>query len=71
MKCDTYMTLKEAREMLGIVDRQPQEMTNEEWFCQLPTEEKAEWLYRVHYGGIGIGLTKEEIRKWLKEVHKE
>ena len=47
------------------------EQTNEEWFNGLSTEEKAEWLYRVHYGGIGIGLTKEEIRKWLKEVHKE
>ena len=37
------------------------EQTNEEWFCQLPTEEKAEWLYRVHYGGIGIGFANSSI----------
>ena len=23
-------------------------MTNEEWFCQLPTEQKAEWICSVH-----------------------
>lgn len=52
-------------------------MTNEEWFCQLPTEEKAEWLYD-HYVNARADeyygrqeKTLSEYQKWLVDVHKE
>jgi hypothetical protein len=52
------------------------ELTNEEWFCQLSTEEKAKWLYD-HY----VNARAEEFygrpektlcdyQKWLVDVHK-
>ena len=51
-------------------------MTNEEWFCQLPTEEKAKWLYD-HYVNARADeyygrqeKTLSEYQKWLVDVHK-
>ena len=41
------------------------EQTNEEWFCQLSTEEKAKWLYYQ-----SNGETKEDWLRWLKQLHK-
>lgn len=54
------------------------EQTNEEWFCQLPTEEKAEWLIEFAIMCIPCELTvlskkiktyKNNILEWLKEAH--
>ena len=56
---------------------QPQ--TNEEWFCQLPTEEKAKVFANATYSSAMmwaeiIALPKEdEVRKWvmwLKQPHR-
>ena len=41
MRCDTPMTLEEAKERFGIVDRQPIPMTNEEYLRSCNTEELA------------------------------
>ena len=41
--------------------------TNEDWFCQLSTEEKAEWLY-YHSGAMS---SKGDWEDWLKEKHRE
>lgn len=41
-------------------------MTNEEWFCNLSTEEKAEWI--IYKGNLS---TKWGWVEWLKQEHKE
>lgn len=57
----------------------PTIQTNEEWFCQLPTEEKAEWLIEFAIRFIPCELTvlsekiktyKNNILEWLKEAHE-
>lgn len=56
------------------------EQTNEEWFCQLSTEEKAEELLAWWFDGANtysqfglfkweIDEAKEKIMKWLKQPH--
>ena len=51
--------------------------TNEEWFCQLPTEQKAKWLYN-HYVNARADeyyskqeKTLSEFQKWLVSIHRE
>lgn len=46
----------------GFVD-----MTNEEWFCQLSTEEKAKIMIRL----VNNLEKRELIAEWLKEKHNE
>lgn len=41
-------------------------MTNEEWFCGLSTEEKAEWI--IYKQGLA---TKWGWVEWLRREHKE
>ena len=52
-------------------------MTNEEWFINLPTKEKAKWLYD-HYVNARADehydrqeKTLSEYQKWLVSVHRE
>ena len=54
--------------------------TNEQWFCKLPTSEKAKVLSNATYSSAMMGaeitaLPKEdEVRKWemwLKQPHRE
>ena len=52
-------------------------MTNEEWFCLLSTEEKADllselvwWIHPSVQGGRKVELTKESFLRWLKEKHE-
>ena len=53
------------------------ELTNEEWFCQLPTSEKAKVLSNATYYSVFnldiLVLGKEAEQKkwelWLKEMH--
>lgn len=53
------------------------EMTNEEWFCSLSTEEKAEVLFDIWYDGKVLAWDKSKpfyfnrFVTWLKEVHKD
>ncbi len=54
-------------------------MTHEEWFCQLPTEEKAKWLSRHSKFIYGCGqkgqmpkvLYEEDWEFWLKEKNDD
>ena len=55
------------------------QMTNEEWFCQLPTEEKVNALLNLHekvrqrmrtdIGGENSFYRGDYYREWLKEKH--
>jgi hypothetical protein len=47
-------------------------VTNEEWFCQLPTEEKATWLEdKMTWAAQEQGtFTAKGLEKWLKEIHE-
>ena len=55
------------------------EQTNEEWFCGLSTEEKAEFLvmiqmsvmHPVKRGAVDMEKFIEEVVEWLKQPHKE
>lgn len=54
---------------LEIVPTEPQ--TNEEWFCQLPTEEKAKVLRRKTYGNSEDNEAIEQgWANWLKAKHE-
>ena len=44
------------------------EQTNEKWFCQLPTEEKAKRIINI---AVNSNCDYETIVKWLKKPHKE
>ena len=54
-------------------------LTNEEWLCSLPTEEKATWLSKQSQFIYGCGqkgqvpkaLHEEDWEYWLKEKHNE
>ena len=58
-----------------LFSRNSKPMTNEEWFCQLPTEEKADFLANSYPKSVGEALIKisngdkENWVKWLKEEH--
>lgn len=57
------------------------EQTHEEWFCQLPTEEKAEWLveFGIRFLPVEIRtispqklkMYEENVLNWLKEKNDE
>ena len=51
------------------------EQTNEEWFCQLSTEEKAKWLnQQLMYAAAAREqgyFTVDGLIKWLKEKHND
>ena len=52
-------------------------MTNEEWFCGLSTEEKAKFLRKIYcdgrddYVGEWYEQEEEDFLQWLKEKHNE
>ena len=58
-------------ECVEFIERVP--LTNEEWFCELPTEEKAKWLEeKMTWAAQEQGtFTAKGWEKWLKEIHKE
>ena len=51
--------------------------TNEEWFCALPTKDKAKWLYDHYVNAREEEFygrpekTLSEYQKWLVSVHRE
>lgn len=53
------------------------EMTNEEWFCQLPTGEKAEFFANIYPKSVGEALIKisngdkDRWLEWLMEKCNE
>lgn len=46
----------------------PPEQTNEEWFCQLPTEEKAKRIINI---AVNSDCDYRTIVEWLKQPHRE
>ena len=54
-------------------------MTNEEWFCGLSTEEKAEFFVKIELsamhpvkrGAVDMEKFIEEVVDWLKQPHTE
>ena len=49
------------------------EQTNEEWFCQLPTEEKAKFMcniYEMGKNGKEYFMRLDKAVEWLKQPHK-
>ena len=66
---------------MGDKKQKPQEQTNEEWFCGLPTEEKAGFMAQIVRDGCDahkrcvdnfepLNIFKTEFWKsWLKERH--
>ena len=46
----------------GEIKDKPQ--TNEEWFCQLSTEEKAKWMFRLTYKCYWCGREYEKTKKY-------
>ena len=65
-----------AVDLLEVMGKVKQPLTNEEWFCGLSTEEKAEWIFndRVEQSDWWYeqqGHTKAEVIEWLKQPHKE
>jgi hypothetical protein len=62
--------LKKSEVILNAGKQKP--MTNEEWFCQLPTEEKAEViLKKTTELRLERKWSEKYIAEWLKEVHKD
>ena len=55
----------------------PTEQTNEEWFCGLSTEEKAEFFVKIEMsamhpvkrGAVDMEKFIEEVAEWLKQPH--
>ena len=45
----------------------PPLLTNEEWFCGLSTEEKANVIMNIR----NLAVYKEQIVEWLKDKHTE
>ena len=63
---------------VGYEEVKPQEQTNEEWFCQLPTEEKADkltdfsfWLVPTIPTDEKREQVKRKLTEWLKEKHND
>ena len=56
-----------------LFSRNSKPMTNEEWFCQLSTEEKAEWLEeKMTWAAQEQGtFTAKGWANWLKEKRNE
>lgn len=84
MKCDTPMTLEEAKARLGIVDRQPIPMTNEEYLKSCNTEQLAEAIYYLTWfhtelderldKNVKNGCYNDDenikiVMEWLKQPH--
>lgn len=79
-KCDNVFACNILRpnvELLGCNFYKPKKpMTNEEWFCTLPTEEKAKTIVCLEVNALHKwkkGLVKsdvDEIKRWLKEKHE-
>ena len=39
-------------------------MTNEQWFCGLPTKEKAKWMFRLTYKCYWCGREYDKTKKY-------
>lgn len=84
MRCDTPMTLEEAKARLGIVERKSMPMTNEEYLRSATTEQLAEFLWERINGAFNSGYACCHLKQdkdyvgrykkfveWLKQPHSE
>lgn len=55
-----------------LFSRNSKPQTNEEWFCELPTEEKAKWLEnKMTWAAQEQGtFTAKGWEMWLKQPHQ-
>ena len=66
---------QEVLEWMEWEKKRKENMTNEEWFCALSTEEKAKFLRKVYcdgrddYVGEWYEQEEEDFVQWLKEKH--
>ena len=84
MKCPTcesceYAQYCGATEIMRKCERHNKkvEQTNEEWFCELSTEEKARFLEMICYSAWGDKKSRfkdmadyTDWMDWLKEIHQ-
>ena len=76
---DGHISMRTCRRCDGYGYIKVEQMTNEEWFCGLSTEEKAKWLSRNSKFMYGCGrmettpkiMYEEDWEWWLKEKHDE
>ena len=57
-----------------LFSRNSKPMTNEEWFCQLSTEEKAKFMcniYEMGKNGKEYFMRLDKAVEWLKQPHHD
>ena len=61
-----------AVDFIKVMEMVKNPQTNEEWFCQLPTDEKARWLEeKMTWAAQEQGtFTAKGWEMWLKQPHK-
>ena len=75
--CECAKEHKQLAEWLQELKEFKKMQTNEEWFCQLPTGEKAEFFASIYPKRVGEALIKisngdkEKWEEWLKQPHRE
>ena len=69
---------KEVLEWMAWKEERERNMTKEEWFCQLSTEEKAKWITENLSVYADSWVKRDEKllnpvtwEKWLKEKHND
>lgn len=74
-ECECANEHKQLAEWLKELKKFRQEQTNEEWFCGLSTEEKAEFFANVERIDFPVFPSIEDrakdIVEWLKQPHTE
>lgn len=79
--CRTCGRKYQCKDALRYLDMQGcnqyEELTNEEWFCNLSTEEKARFFDKICYSAWGDKSRFSDMAdytdwmEWLKQPHKE
>lgn len=68
---------QEVLEWMEWEKKRKANMTNEQWFCQLPTEEKAKVLYKFYCDGrndelqVYVNINVNSFKEWLKQPHTD
>lgn len=64
---DGHISMRTCRRCDGYGYIKVKQMTNEEWFCSLDTEDKAREISDMTAQGY---WSEELVEKWLKEKHE-
>ena len=65
--CDVDDDITDIKELLNDTIKRIEEPTNEEWFCNLDTEDKAREISDMTAQGY---WSKELVERWLKEKYE-